>query len=75
MANYPLPQEVTDAELLTFTKAAIEKILATGTAYSMDGRSMTRADLSDLEAQRDRLEARINTASRRNKTNLANMRK
>ena len=54
----------TDQELLDLARAAMAQIMATGQAYSVDGRSLTRADLPQLRDQITWLESRINAASR-----------
>jgi hypothetical protein len=53
----------TDDELLAFTRAAIARITLHGTAYTVDGMSLTRADLGALQKQAEWLEARISAAS------------
>ena len=53
----------TDQELLDFCRAAIAKILVTGIAYTMDGRSMTRADLPDLWRLENDLQSRVASAN------------
>lgn len=67
----------TDQELVDFTRAAIAQITMTGQAYSIDGRQLTRADLSDLRKQLEYFESRVNSAAgqSRNKENLARFRR
>jgi len=61
----------TDAELLEFTRAAIAKITLEGQAYTIDGRSLTRADLGVLREQMVFLESRINAAAGNRRDNVA----
>jgi hypothetical protein len=49
----------TDQELLDYCRAMIAKILNSGEAYTMDGRSMTRANLSELWRLENSLQARV----------------
>lgn len=49
----------TKAERLAVVNEAIESILYGGQSYKIGTRSLTRADLSTLLAERDRLEADI----------------
>jgi hypothetical protein len=56
------PQTFTDAELLALTRHAIATILAGGQAYGINGRSLTRADLTDLWETVRTLETRIAAA-------------
>lgn len=49
----------TPADQLHELNEAIYKILAGGQSYKIGSRSLTRADLSALIAERDRLEAQI----------------
>lgn len=67
----------TDDELLAFTRAAIAQVTMHGQAYAIDGRQLTRADLSDLRKQAEYFEARINAAAgtSRSKENLARFRR
>lgn len=50
----------TDQELLNLARAAIAQILANGQAYSIDGDTLTRADLPELRRQVEWLEQRVN---------------
>lgn len=52
----------TDAELLVLVRAAIARVLASGQAYSMDGRTLTMADLPALTAYASELEGKIAAA-------------
>lgn len=61
----------TDAELLEFTRAAIAQITLHGKAYTVRGKTLTRADLPDLRKQVEWLEARINADSGASKSNIA----
>lgn len=49
----------TPAEQLRQLNEAIYKILAGGQSYKIGTRSLTRADLATLIAERDRIEAQI----------------
>lgn len=49
----------TPAEQLKILNEAIYKILMGGQSYKIGTRSLTRADLATLIAERDRLEAQI----------------
>jgi hypothetical protein len=51
--------EGTDEEMLVFARAAIVNIMATGQAYGINGREMTRADLPELRETVTWLEERI----------------
>lgn len=48
-----------DSELLEFARAAIATITLTGQAYTINGRTLTRADLPELRETVDWLEQRI----------------
>lgn len=64
----------TDQELLDFTRAAIAQITLQGQAYTISGRTLTRADLKTLRDQEQYYETKINAASAatsRNKSNQA----
>lgn len=63
----------TDAEIVTFTRAAIVQITMHGQAYSIDGRQLTRADLPSLHKQLQFFESRVNASNSTtgNKSNLA----
>jgi len=52
--------DLTDAGLLKATRLAIAQITLTGTARSINGRSLTTANLPDLWKQVAELEGRIN---------------
>lgn len=67
----------TDEELLAFTRAAIAQVTLQGQSYTIDGRSLTRADLADLRKQEQHYEAKINAAagSSRSKNNVAKFRR
>lgn len=67
----------TDQELLDITRAAIAQVTLHGQSYSIDGRSLTRADLKDLREQELYYEARVNAAAgaTRNKQNIARFRR
>ena len=67
----------TDQELLDLTRAAIAKVTAHGQAYSIDGRSLTRADLKALHEQEQYYEIRVNAAlgTSRDKQNIARLRR
>lgn len=67
--------EGTDAELLVYTRAAIVKILTDGQAYSINGRSLTRADLPELRKQVEWLEARVDADAGTSTKNLAKLRR
>ena len=47
------------AEMLEQINAAITAVLSGGQSYKIDSRSLTRADLSTLQAMRAELEAQI----------------
>lgn len=49
----------TNQELLDLTRAAIAQVMATGQAYSMDGRSLTRASLPELIAAEKYFAAKV----------------
>ena len=51
----------TTAEMLEQVNKAISAVLAGGQSYKIDSRSLTRADLAQLKAIRDDLEARIDS--------------
>lgn len=53
----------TDAEMLEFVRAAIVEITLHGKSYKIGDREFTRADLNDLRALRNDLQASINAAS------------
>jgi hypothetical protein len=53
----------TDQQLLDQTNNAISAILIGGSSYSINGRSMTRANLKDLWQQKLQLEGKINMAA------------
>lgn len=61
----------TDAELLEFTRAAIAQITLHGQAYTVRGKTLTRADLPELREQLQWLESRINADAGESKTNFA----
>lgn len=52
-----------NAEMLEQVNAAISAILAGGQSYRIGTRSLTRADLSQLKAIRDDLEAQLSTGA------------
>lgn len=54
---------MTDSQLLVQTDNAISAILVGGTSYSINGRSMTKANLKDLWEQKLQLERRIATTA------------
>ena len=49
----------TDQELLDYCRAMIAKILNSGEAYTMDGRSMNRSNLTALWNLENALQARV----------------
>lgn len=49
------------AEMLEQVNAAISAVLAGGQSYKIGNRSLTRADLAQLKAIRDDLEAQIDS--------------
>jgi hypothetical protein len=61
--QYATPAEYTDAELLVHARAMIATILVSGTAYTISGRAMTRANLAELRTQVEWLEQRIDASS------------
>ena len=64
----------TDQELLDFTRAAIAQVTLHGQAYTIDGRTLTRADLKSLRDQEQYYEQRVNAAAgvaTRSKQNVA----
>ena len=63
----------TDLELLNFTRAAIAQITLHGQAYTVDGRSLTRADLADLRDQLKFFESRVNASAGNRRDNLASL--
>ena len=60
-----------DAELLALYREAEARIVATGQSYSLEGRTLTRANLPDIQERIRELEAKINKASRGAATNYA----
>lgn len=50
-------ENLTPAEQLAQVNAAITAVLSGGQSYKLGGWSLTRADLSELRALRDQLEA------------------
>lgn len=67
--------EGTDAEILVYVRAAIVKILTDGQAYTINGRSLTRADLPELRKQVDWLEARVDADAGTSTRNLAKLKR
>lgn len=65
----------TDQELVDFTRAAIAQITLHGQAYTIDGRQLSRADLSDLRKQLQFFESRVNADSGQSAENLARFRR
>lgn len=64
----------TDQELLDYCRAMIAKILNSGEAYTMDGRSMNRSNLESLWELENALQDRVNSANStgsHSKTNYA----
>lgn len=59
------------ATRLAAVQAAIEAILTGAQSYSLGGRTLTRASLAELIKLEKRLEARIRSAARGGKRNLA----
>jgi UDP-N-acetyl-D-mannosaminuronic acid transferase (WecB/TagA/CpsF family) len=55
-------QTHTDAQLLALYRDALAKI-ATGQSYSINGRSLTHANLKEVRDMIDWLEARVQTAT------------
>lgn len=53
----------TDQEIYDATTDAILKIIQEGQSVGIDGRTRTMADLPELEAIRDKYEARINRSA------------
>lgn len=49
----------TDAELLSLARSQIVQILASGQAYGIDGRSLTRTDLPKIQQFIEWIEARV----------------
>jgi len=60
----------TDAELLDIAKEAYEKVMTSGQAYQIDGRTYTRADLDSLQKQISWLESKVAAAAGRSARNL-----
>lgn len=52
----------TDQEIVDWARTALIQVLATGQAYGIDGRSLTRATPDDLRAIISEYEGRIETA-------------
>lgn len=75
MANYALPNEVTDAELLLHYRALAEKLAVTGESYTMDSRSMQRVSADSVWKMIERLEQRIDSAASGPAVNLARLRR
>ena len=67
--------EGSDEELLAFARAAIVSILATGQAYSTDGRQLTRANLGELREMVTWLEQRIAADAGASTVNLARLKR
>ena len=51
------------AEMLDQVNAAITAVLSGGQSYKIGSRSLTRADLAELKAMRDDLEAQISAGT------------
>lgn len=51
--------DYTDAQLLKLARSQVTQILATGQAYDMNGRSLTRTDLPKIQEFIEWLEGRI----------------
>lgn len=75
MANYALPAEVTDAELLLHYRALLEKLAVTGESYAEDSRSMQRVSADQVQKMITWLENRINNAASGPAVNLARLRR
>lgn len=54
-------QNVNVTEMLAQVNKAISAVLAGGQSYRIGSRSLTRADLAELKALRDDLEAQLDT--------------
>lgn len=75
MANYALPDDVSDAELLLHYRALLEKLAVTGESYTMDSRSMNRVTAADCQLMITWLEERINAAASGPAVNLTRLRR
>lgn len=53
----------TDAEMLDLVREAIIKVSVHGQSYMIAGRTYTRANLTELENLRQKIEARVNGAA------------
>lgn len=58
-------QKISEVEQqLVEVKAAISRIVTDGQAYGAEGRTMQRANLTDLEARQQKLEAKLSKLRR-----------
>lgn len=57
--DFDAMQTVTGANLLKAVNVAIAGVLVGGQAYTINGRTFSRADLKDLYEMRDKLSAEI----------------